>query len=169
VRPTKGHVASGLAGAAMAAAVMATPLIASFEGLWLTVKPDKLANGLPTGGYGETENVKLGETHTKEYWMARLEKRVPEYDAKIAPCIKVNLPTSARAAADSVAYNAGPGAVCRSPWLAAMNAGDIRKGCQMIEGWRVGSHPHGPRGPLVTQPGLVRRRKAESKLCLEGL
>lgn len=165
---SKQHLKGAAAGAAMAAA-MAMPLVANFEGLWLTVKPDKLANGLPTGGYGETENVKLGETHSKEYWQARLAMRIPQYDAKIAPCIHVDLPISARAALDSVAYNAGPSAVCRSPAVRKMNAGDIRGGCHAIAGWRVGSHPHGPNGPLVVQPGLVRRRNAERDMCLSGL
>src|SRR4051812_45116251 len=49
--------------ASAAALAAALPMVKHYEGLWLTVKPDTLARGLPTGGYGETEDVRLGETH----------------------------------------------------------------------------------------------------------
>jgi lysozyme len=177
---TKKH---GLIGVASAAAIaLATPQVAKWEGLWLTVKPDKLAYGLPTGGYGETEGVKLGETHTKEFWQARLQMRLPQYAAKIAPCIKVELPDEVVASLISLSYNAGAGAVCRSSILAKMNAGDIKGGCEAIvpldrngkpnvkldrygrplDGWYVSA------GGKYRQ-GLANRRADERKLCEKGL
>lgn len=168
----KPHIKGGIVGASMAAIAMAGGLVSQKEGLWLTVKPDKLAYGLPTGGYGETENVRLGETHSKEYWQARLRMRLPQYDAKIAPCIHVVLPDAVRATLISLAYNAGPAAVCRSSVLAKMNAGDIRGGCEAIAtldrfgrpigGWYVHA------GGRFVQ-GLANRRADERKLCLSGL
>jgi lysozyme len=144
------------------AIAMAVPQVKKYEGLWTTVKPDTLAHGLPTGGYGETENVKLGETHTEAYWAARLARRLPEYDAKIAPCIRVALPDGVRATLISEAYNAGPAAVCHGTPLAKMNAGDIRGGCAAIKDWYVRS------GGQVRQ-GLINRRNDESAKCLAGM
>jgi GH24 family phage-related lysozyme (muramidase) len=129
------------------------------------VKPDRLAGGLPTGGYGETEGVKLGETHDEKYWSDRLTARLAEeYDAGIGKCIHVDLPDGVRAQGLSVAYNAGVGALCGSQIVAKWNAGDILGGCLAIRGWRVGSHPV-KGGPLVIQRGLVNRRNRESAAC----
>lgn len=156
--------------ASATALAMAIPAVKKWEGLAPTVVPDRLANGLPTGGYGETEGVRLGETHDEQFWSARLAKRLAEdYDAGIGKCIKVELPDSARAAAISVAYNAGVGALCNSAIVSRWNAGDVRGGCEAIRGWRVGSHPRGPNGPLVIQRGLQNRRNDEAKLCLSGI
>lgn len=61
--------------------------VRQYEGYWATVKPDRLAGGLPTGGYGETEGAKLGETHDKKYWADRLSRRLAdEYDAGMGEC-----------------------------------------------------------------------------------
>lgn len=156
--------------ASVSALAMAGTTVKHWEGYAPTVVPDRLANGLPTGGYGETEGVKLGETHDEKFWSERLTARLAEeYDAGIGKCIRVQLPDSARAAAISVAYNAGVGAVCGSPMVRKWNESDFRGGCEAIRGWRVGSHPHGPNGPLVVQRGLQNRRNDEAKLCLSGL
>jgi hypothetical protein len=62
-----------------------------------TVVPDKLAGGIATDGFGETVGVKLGETHSKEYWTDRLARRLAEdYDAGIGKCITVELPDGVR-------------------------------------------------------------------------
>lgn len=156
-----------LASAACLAAACAS--VKKYEGYAPTVQPDRLAAGLPTGGYGETEGVRLGETHNEKYWSDRLQKRIAEeYDAGIGKCIRVDLPDGVRAMADSVAYNAGVSAVCRSPMVAKWNAGDIRGGCKAIRGWRVGSHPV-KGGPLVVQRGLVNRRNSEAAKCLAAV
>jgi lysozyme len=156
--------------ASATALALAIPAVKKWEGYAPTVVPDRLANGLPTGGYGETEGVRLGETHDEKFWAARLSKRLAEdYDQGIGRCIRVNLPDSARAAAISVSYNAGVGALCGSAIVRKWNEGDFRGGCEAIRGWRVGSHPQGPNGPLVIQRGLQNRRADEAKLCLSGL
>ncbi len=76
------------------------------------------AAGLPTGGYSETEGVKLGETHSEKYWSDRLEQRLrAKYDLQIGECIHAQLPDGVHAMAISMAYNAGPAAVCKSPMV----------------------------------------------------
>jgi lysozyme len=158
--------------ASAAALAMALPAVKAFEGYWPKVKVDRVGTGQPcTGGYGETENVKCGETHSEKFWSDRLAQRLPEYDAKLGACVHAILPDSARAALISAAYNAGPAAVCRSPMVAKMNAGDVRGGCEAFltkdargnyTGWYIRA-----RGKVVT--GLINRRAKERQLCLSGL
>ena len=161
--------------ATAAALAMALPAVKKSEGYWPTVKTDWVGTGHPaTGGYGETEHVKLGETHNEKYWSDRLSLRLPQYDAGIGKCIHVDLPDSVRAAMVSTAYNAGPAAVCRSPMVAKMNAGDIRGGCDALLTSRV---DHGERiytgwyihasGRVVK--GLINRREDDRRLCLSYL
>lgn len=148
--------------ASAAALAAAMPMVKHYEGLWLTVKPDKLARGLPTGGYGETENVTLGETHDEKYWSNRLAQRLPEYDRKIGTCIRVELPDGVRAVAISLAYNAGPAAVCASPMVRLWNAGRIREGCEAIRNWYI-------RSAGEVRQGLINRRNDEARKCLAGI
>lgn len=153
--------------ASAAALAICVPAVQKYEGYAPTVVPDRLAGGLPTGGYGETVGVKLGETHDKAYWSARLATRLADdYDAGIGKCIHVELPDGVRAMAISDAYNAGVGAVCSSPMVAKWNAGDVEGGCNAIKGWRIASRPRGPGTPLVVQRGLVIRRNDEAAKCL---
>ena len=162
--------------ASAGALALAVPAIKHYEGYAPTVVPDKLAGGLPTGGYGETVGVNLGETHSEKFWSDRLAKRlVEDYDAEIGKCITVELPDGVRAMALSMSWNAGPGAMCASPMVKAWNAGDIEGGCRKIltkgpngtyTGWRVASRPQGSGTPLVVQRGLVNRRADERKKCL---
>ncbi len=146
--------------ASAAALAAALPAVKAYEGYWATTKVDTIGTGRPcTGGYGETENVKCGETHNEAYWSQRLAQRLPEYDRKIGACIHVHLPDNARAAMISAAYNAGPAAVCRSPMVAKMNAGDVKGGCEALSGWYIRAQ-----GRVVK--GLVNRREKERALCL---
>jgi lysozyme len=162
--------------ASAGALALAVPAVKHYEGYAPTAVPDKLAGGLPTGGYGETVGVKLGETHSEKFWSDRLAKRLAEdYDAGIGKCITVELPDGVRAMALSLAWNAGPGAVCSSPMVKKWNVGDVEGGCKAIltkgpngeyNGWRIASRPHGPGTPLVVQRGLINRRADERKRCL---
>ena len=169
MRNNKAKTAVTVASAGAMALALGT--VKHWEGYAPTVVPDKLANGLPTGGYGETVGVRLGETHDKQYWSDRLAKRLAEdYDAGIGKCIKRDdLPDSVRGMAISASYNAGVGAVCSSPMVRKWNAGDFRGGCEAIRHWRICSHPQGPGGPCVVQRGLVNRRSDEASKCLAGL
>lgn len=150
--------------ASAACLALAVPSVKAYEGYWPTVKVDTIGTGRPcTGGYGETEGVKCGETHNEKYWADKLQMRLQgEYDTQIGKCIHVDLPDSARAAALSASYNAGTAAVCRSPMVAKWNAGDVRGGCEALAGWYIRAQGH------VVQ-GLINRRAKERRLCLSGL
>ncbi len=150
------------AGAAGAGAIMlATVFIMPWEGLWTTAKVDTIGTGRPvTVCYGETEGIKLGEHFTKEQCSEMLKKKLPRYAAEIAPCIKVPISDKEWAAYISFAYNVGSAGFCRSSAAARLNRGDHSGACDALMQWTRAQ------GRVVK--GLVNRRTAERKLCLEG-
>jgi|GEM_PF-1457748 len=164
--------------ASAAALCIACTSVKQFEGYAPKVVPDHLAGGLPTGGYGETVGVRLGETHSEKYWSDRLQRRLADtYDREIGECITAQLPDGVRAMAISLSYNAGAPAVCRSPMVRLWNKGDVLGGCRAIltkdengnyTGWRISSRPNGPGTPLVVQRGLINRRAKERRKCLDA-
>lgn len=146
-----------------------------WEGLWTTAQVDTIGTGRPvTYCYGQTDEfgrVKVGQKFTKEQCSAILAKSLQKYLDEISPCIKVALSDKTTASLVDAALNAGSAAVCRSPMLAKMNAGDIQNGCKSFDGWYVTTKNDGKR--RVVQ-GLINRRsgdyrKGEKELCLEGL
>lgn len=157
----KGASAAGVVGAVMLAIPLAVPLVSKFEGLWLVAKPDRLAYGIPTVCYGETEGVKVGDTYTQKQCEDMLAKKLPRYAAEIQKCIKVPVSEKVAAAFISLAYNVGSAGVCKSTAMKRLNAGDRRGACDAFLSWNRA-------GGRVVQ-GLVNRRKTERKLCLEGI
>ena len=151
----------GIAAATAAAITIAVPLVAQFEGLWLTAKPDRLAYNIPTVCYGETEGVKIGDTYTPQECADMLARKLPRYANEINKCIRVEIPDKTRAALISFSYNVGTAGACRSTAFRRLNAGDIRGACNALMMWnRAG-------GKVVR--GLTNRRAIERKLCLEGI
>ena len=142
---------------------IACAFVQPWEGLWTTAQIDAIGTGHPvTYCYGATgNNVKAGEKFTPQECSALLEKTLPTYLAQIKPCIKVDIPDKVQAALLSAAYNAGPAAVCHSPMVKKINAGDIIGGCEAFRGWYVRAS-----GRVVK--GLINRRAGESQLCSEG-
>lgn len=159
--------------ASAACLAMAVPAVKGYEGYWPTAKVDTIGTGRPcTGGYGSTEGIKCGETHTEKEWADKLQTRLrDDYDAKIGECIHIELPDGVRAAALSAAYNAGSAAVCRSPMVAKWNAGDIRGGCESLLTHDANGNPTGwyirAQGKIV--PGLINRRAKERAMCRAGI
>jgi lysozyme len=143
-------------------ATTAASLIAPWEGLATTAYPDKLAHGLPTVCYGMTSYdrpVKLGDTYTKQECVQFLAEDVVKYKAGLDKCIHVPLSDNKWAATVSLAYNVGVQATCRSTYVRRLNAGDP-KACDSILAFNKAS------GHVVQ--GLVNRRNAERKVCMEG-
>ena len=142
------------------AAVCCT-LVASFEGLSTTAYPDKLAHGLPTVCYGETEGVSLTDKYTPQECADMLAAKLPRYYAEIAACIKVPVSDNEKAAYTSFAYNVGSQGFCRSGALKLLNSGNHKAACRALMAWDMASGRH--------IPGLARRRAAERDLCMTGL
>lgn len=159
--------AAGISAATAAAITLAVPFVSKWEGLWITAKIDTIGTDQPvTVCYGATRaeipDLQVGQKFTAEECKALLAKSLPKYSAIVDGCVKVAIPTSVRAALYSASYNAGAGAVCKSPMVAKANAGNLNGACEAFKSWYIRA-----RGVVVK--GLVNRRADESKLCYSGL
>lgn len=134
-------------------------LVGGFEGLSTTAYHDKLANGIPTVCYGETEGVKMGDHYTKQQCIDMLAKKLPRYWYEIDALIKVPLSDNEKIAYTSFDYNLGTPTFARSSFLKKLNAGDHVGACK---GMLVYNHTRA-KGYVE---GLDRRRKKETSICL---
>lgn len=159
----KMSTAKKVGGASAAVIAAACIFIQPWEGLWTTAKIDTIGTGRPlTWCYGETlGDARLGQKFTPKQCSDMLAKRLPEYADAIAPCIKVPISDKEYVAYTSFAYNIGSAGACRSSAFALLNRGDHRGACQALMQWVRAQ------GRVVK--GLVNRRTAERKLCLEGI
>ena len=136
---------------------IAIAAVGAYEGLSLKAYPDIV--GVPTICYGETKNVKLGQTATKEYCDSQLSARLIEFNQGVESCITRPLRDNERVAFVSLAYNIGVGAFCQSTVVRRFNAGDKAGACDAILMWNRA-------GGKVVQ-GLVNRRVKEREMCLK--
>lgn len=144
-----------------------------WEGMDKVAKKDMIGTGHPvTYCYGQTDEfgaVKVGTKFTKAECDAKLAESLPKYLVPLQKCVKVDLPDKSMAALLDAAYNAGPAAVCRSPMVAHMNAGNLRDGCNAFTGWYVRSDGQVRKGLVARRQGIGDGRKSERDLCLEGI
>lgn len=157
------HKIGGGIAAVIALCAVFTP---RWEGIDLIAKQDMIGTGHPltycNGLTNADGKVKTGQRFTPAQCTELLAPALKKYLAAIEPCIKVDLPDNTKGALLDAAYNAGPAAVCRSPMIRKMNAGDIRGGCNAFAGWYIRAS-----GRVVK--GLINRRNGERALCLEGI
>lgn len=136
---------------------------------------------------GETKNVQE-RTYSKGECEILLKQRLAR---DYAPAIERCAPTIANdrrlkifAALLDASYNAGTAAVCSSPMVAAIRAGELAGGCNAFRGWFTTARYRGKPEPAAAMrahgwtwsggawrkqlPGLVTRRKREARLCIEG-
>jgi lysozyme len=163
------HKVAGGSAAVIAAAIAFTP---GWEGMDLTAKRDMIGTGHPiTYCIGQTDEfgkVKLGQKFTPAQCNELLAKSLPKYLEPLQRCVKRDIPVKSMAALLDAAYNAGSGAVCSSPMVKKINAGDLKGACEAFAGWYVRSDGQVRRG-LVARRGGDATRKGEKQLCLEGL
>lgn len=133
-------------------------LVGGFEGLSTTTYHDKLAHGLPTVCYGETEGVKMGDHYTKQECLDMLANKLPRYWQEIEPSIRVQLSDNEKIAYTSFAYNLGSGRFITSSFLVKLNHGDHVGACK---GMLVYDRSMG-----VVRKGLDNRRRKEAEVCL---
>ncbi|MES0880497.1 lysozyme [Roseibium sp. SCP14] len=139
----------------------AIALVGAWEGLRLTAYRDVV--GVPTVCYGETYGVKLGDKYTKAECDAMLMRSLRKHEAGMRKCLKNPdaIPGKSYVAFVSLTYNIGVGAFCRSTARKRLNRGDVRGACNAAKWFnKAGGR---------TIKGLVNRRAAEHRLCLEGL
>lgn len=151
----------GAAGALTVVGALAFAVLTDHEGLRTRAYRDVV--GVWTICIGDTKGVKPGDRDTVEGCKQRLARRLPDYEQPMRRCIKDPdaLPDKTYVAVLSLFYNIGPSKGCSSSVVAEINAGHFAKACDKLLAYRMA-------GGRVW-PGLVRRRQAERKLCLEGL
>jgi lysozyme len=158
----------------LAVIAAATTILTVWEGTDLVAKKDMIGTGHPmTYCHGQTDEfgkVKEGQRFTPAQCKDLLAKSLPKYLTPLQKCVKVELPVKTMAALLDASYNAGPAAVCRSPMVKKMNAGDIEGGCNAFKGWYVRSDGKERRGLVARRSGLPGdKRVNEMQLCLEGV
>lgn len=130
--------------------------IATFEGY--KGKAYKDVVGVPTLGFGETKNVKMGDTTTPERALVRLLTSAEEHADRIRKCIKVPLYQHEFDAYVSFGVNIGTNAFCKSTLVKKLNKGDYAGACAELKRWNKAD------GKVF--PGLVNRRQKEYEMCM---
>ena len=132
--------------------------IAFYEGFRSEAYRD--ITGVPTIGYGQTKNVKMGDVITPERAMLQLQESAAEHAKEMAKCIKVPVTQGEFDAYSSFTYNVGVGAFCRSTLNKKLNAGDYAGACKELLKWTIAGGKQ--------YPGLVKRRQEEYVRCIGG-
>lgn len=145
-----------------------------WEGRDKVARRDAIGTGHPvTYCYGQTDEfgaIKVGQRFTKVECDAKLRESLPKYVNGVAKCATRVFPVRVWAALVDGAYNAGVAAVCRSPMLAHMNAGDYAAGCDAFKSWYIRSNGVVRKGLIARRGGLKGDpRISERELCLEGI
>lgn len=151
-----------------AALLLAGGFIATHEGFKAETYADPVHGWrVPTVCYGQTgPHVQRGQVFTKAECLAMLDDEMRKKAAELDRCIKADIPDHAQAAALSLAYNVGTGAICRSTFVRMMNQGappDVY--CPQIGRW-VFANRQDCREAGSNCRGIVTRRQEEIKLCL---
>lgn len=148
-------------GSAVLAAAMA--LIKPWEGYDPTPYRDIVGVWTVCYGHADTSGVPVdrAKTYTPAECKALLATDIGVAYSHVARCMPGNTPEPAQAAFTSATLNAGPKIVCGSTLQKKAKAGDFAGACRELLRWtRAG-------GKVVK--GLVNRRNAEYKVCMEGL
>lgn len=154
--PQKTGIAGGVCAAAMA---ICLPFTAQNEGLRLKAYLDPAH--IWTICDGETLDVQPGETKTPEQCQSMLATRLGYFDWQVQMSVKVPMKPPMEAAFSDFSYNCGIAAFQHSTILKKLNSGDSIGACEGLLSWT--------RAKGVVLPGLVKRRAAEYKLCMEGI
>ena len=120
----------------------------------------KCPAGVLTIGYGHTGGVREGQRITEEEALDLLVEDLRAHAERLAPKVKVQVADGQYIALLSLAFNVGVGAVAKSTLLRLLNAGDIEAAGDEFLKWTYAAGRE--------LPGLVRRRREERKLFLEG-
>lgn len=157
--------------------VGAGPTLMEHLGLWEghrnVVYADKLAGGLPTVCKGITKWVSPYPVVVGDRWpdekCESVEREVTiKTQLELAKCIKRDIPQSVFDALSSHAHNFGYPRTCGSASVREINAGNLKKGCDLLAYTESGQPNWSSASGRFVQ-GLHNRRKAERELCLKDL
>lgn len=153
----KGRIAAASVAAVL---TIAAGIVRPWEGSSRDVYPDIV--GVPTVCYGHTGmDVVPGQPRRTAAECERLlSGDLATAHAAVKRCIPNPLPAPTEAALVSFVFNVGPSGVCGSTLGKHMRAGNIAQGCGQLMRWVYAG------GKRVQ--GLVNRRQAEYRVCMEG-
>lgn len=145
-------------GIGLGALLLAVPVVALFEGNYLTTYVDPV--GIPTVCMGETDKeITMQGRFTEEQCYILLGASLQRTALEVSPCIKAELHSHEAAAVLSWAYNVGSGAACGSTLVRKINAGESSTAwCPELKRWVYAG------GKKLR--GLEKRREAEYKMCM---
>lgn len=120
--------------------------------------------GIPTKCFGDIRDAEVGKAYSFEECTRSLNEQLLNHAAPILRCVPAlnTAPAEVKAASASMSYNIGTNGFCTSSVARYFNAGEWEKGCK-----RIAEIYKTAKGKEL--PGLVKRRKTESELCLKGL
>lgn len=107
--------------------------------------------------------LRLGDAYSDDVCSYLLGEDIAEAQKTLATRVKVPLSDGEQLAYTDFIFNMGSGAFARSSMLKKLNAGNHRGACKELPRWNKGV----VKGKLVSLPGLVARRAAEMKACLQ--
>lgn len=131
-------------------------LIKAFEGLYLDAYLDPV--GIPTVGYGHTNDVYMGMSITEAEADQLLQQDLERFEAAVEDAVEVEINENQFSALVSFSFNLGAGSLFRSTLLKLLNQGEFEKAAQEFPRWNQAGYQ-----PLL---GLTRRRLAERALFL---
>lgn len=143
-------------------AALAMAIAIPAEGLrqWAYYDPP----GVLTVCYGTTgKEVVKGKKYSLEECRAFLERDMLKAVETVERC-HPGLPDKVLAAFSDAVYNIGPNVACNSTASRYLAAGKLIAACDQLPRWSYAKIA----GVSVQLPGLVKRREAERRLCLEG-
>ena len=159
----------GVGGLVLSAAAIAS--IAGYEGYksraYVPVPGDKVTIGHGTTRYENGQLVKHGDTVTPERAMVLLKHDASDYAREILKCAPVPMHQHELDALVSLAFNVGPGAVCRSSIRTKLIAGDYDAACKTILQFKrvQGRDCSAPENRRFCG-GVWTRRQAEYQTCI---
>lgn len=136
-----------------------------FEGLYLNAY--LCPSGIPTIGYGHTDNVQLGQRCTEAQANEWLRQDLAESYAAVDELVKVEITGGQREALADFVFNLGRGRLKDSTLLKLVNSGKFAEAADEFPKWCHGTDPK--TGEKIKLDGLVRRRGAERELFLQGV
>lgn len=145
-------------GALVVASAVAVGTITQWEGFRSDAYLD--IGGIPTIGYGSTQDVEMGDRIDEKGARSRLITEVMDrYGQAVKNCVKTPLFQSEYDSFVSLTYNIGPNSFCKSTLVKKVNKEDYAGACKEILRWNK------VKGKVVQ--GLTNRREAEYKLCIK--
>ena len=144
----------------LSAATMLYQMVPEHEGVVLKGYKDPI--GIPTKCMGDTKDVVLGQRYSIEHCKVSMERQLVVHATGVLKCTpRLREHPRMMVAATDLAYNIGVAGYCRSTAARQFNAGNYAAGCYALGRFNKAG------GRVL--PGLVKRRKAEVALCLEGV